>query len=196
MENNPIAAPPRRFLGVHPRDSGKGILSIVNLNQKAVQKLPVPLSILGLKNIDMALTVGSVAPAFTVKDDQGQTVSLSDFAGKTVVLYFYPKDDTPGCTKEAQGFRDRFGDYQDKNTVILGVSMDDEASHKKFKEKYGLPFTLLADTEGAITKAYDVEGAGYSKRVTYVIDGAGKIAHVDEKVNTGSHADDILCQVG
>lgn len=140
----------------------------------------------------MALAVGDDAPNFAIKDDEGSTVSLTDFKGKVVVLYFYPKDDTPGCTKEAQGFRDKYFDYQGKDMVVLGVSMDDEASHKKFKEKYGLPFQLLADVDGSVTKAYDVEGGGYSKRVTYVIDPQGKISHVDTKVNTSSHAEDIL----
>lgn len=144
----------------------------------------------------MALQVGMDAPAFTAKDTNGDTVSLSDFAGKTVVLYFYPKDDTPGCTKQAQSFRDNYAEYQNKEMVVLGVSMDDEASHKKFTEKYGLPFQLLADTDGAITKAYDVEGGGYAKRVTYIIDANGKITHVDASVNTANHAQDILAVVG
>ncbi|MEW6491129.1 MAG: peroxiredoxin [Cyanobacteriota bacterium] len=144
----------------------------------------------------MALTVGTDAPAFTAKDSEGNTISLSDFAGKTVVLYFYPKDDTPGCTKEAQSFRDNYAEYQGKDMVVLGVSMDDEASHKQFKEKYGLPFQLLADSDGTITKAYDVDGGGYAKRVTYVIDGNGKITRVDEKVKTDSHAKDILAAFG
>lgn len=144
----------------------------------------------------MALTVGTVAPNFTTTNDEGKTVSLSDFAGKVVVMYFYPKDDTPGCTKQAQSFRDNYQQYQDKEMVVLGVSMDDEASHQKFKEKYGLPFQLLVDKNGAITKAYDVDGGGYSKRVTYIIDGEGKITHVDASVNTGSHAQDILQVVG
>ena len=144
----------------------------------------------------MALSVGTKAPEFTVKDTNGKTVSLSDFAGKTVVMYFYPKDDTPGCTKEAQSFRDNYGQYQGKDMVVLGVSMDDEASHKAFTEKYGLPFQLLADVDGAITKAYDVEGGGYSKRVTYIIDAEGNISHVDQNVKTGSHAQDILEVIG
>ncbi|MDE5070403.1 MAG: peroxiredoxin [Trichodesmium sp. St19_bin2] len=144
----------------------------------------------------MALSVGTKAPEFTVKDTNGKTVSLSDFAGKTVVMYFYPKDDTPGCTKEAQSFRDNYAEYQGKDMVVLGVSMDDEASHKAFTEKYGLPFQLLADVEGAITKAYDVEGSGYPKRVTYIIDAEGKISHVDQNVKTGSHAQDILEVIG
>ncbi len=144
----------------------------------------------------MALTVGTDAPAFTAKDSEGNTISLSDLAGKTVVLYFYPKDDTPGCTKEAQSFRDNYAEYQGKDMVVLGVSMDDEASHKQFKEKYGLPFQLLADADGTITKAYDVDGGGYAKRVTYIIDGNGKITYVDEKVKTDSHAKDILSVLG
>ncbi len=144
----------------------------------------------------MALTSGIQAPNFTTTDDQGNTVSLKDFAGKVVVLYFYPKDDTPGCTKEAQSFRDNYEQYQAKDMVVLGVSMDDETSHKQFKEKYGLPFTLLADKDGAITKAYDVEGGGYSKRVTYIIDDKGMISHVDAAVKTDSHAQDILAMMG
>jgi peroxiredoxin Q/BCP len=137
-----------------------------------------------------------MAPSFTTVDDEGKTVSLSDFKGKLVVLYFYPKDDTPGCTKEAQSFRDNYDRYQNKDMVVLGVSMDDQASHKMFKEKYGLPFQLLVDSDGAITKAYEVDGGGYSKRVTYIIDGEGKISHVDEKVKTDTHAQDILSTVG
>ena len=144
----------------------------------------------------MALAVGTVAPSFTTKDDEGKTVSLSDFKGKVVVLYFYPKDDTPGCTKEAQSFRDNYQDYQDQDMVVLGVSMDDEASHKMFKEKYGLPFQLLADTDSSICKAYDVDGGGYAKRVTYIIDAEGKISYVDEQVKTDTHAKDILARMG
>ncbi len=144
----------------------------------------------------MALAVGTDAPNFTVKDTNGNTVSLSDFAGKTVVLYFYPKDDTPGCTAEAQSFRDTYDEYQGKDMVVLGVSMDDEASHKAFTEKFGLPFQLLADVDGAITKAYDVYGGSYAKRVTYIINSDGKISQVIDKVNTATHAQDILATVG
>jgi thioredoxin-dependent peroxiredoxin len=144
----------------------------------------------------MALSIGTTAPSFNTIDDEGKTVSLSDFKGKIVVLYFYPKDDTPGCTKEAQSFRDNYEQYQGKDMVVLGVSMDDRASHTAFKEKYGLPFQLLVDSDGTITKAYDVDGGGYSKRVTYIIDGEGKISHVDEKVKTDTHAQDILSAVG
>ena len=144
----------------------------------------------------MPLAVGTDAPAFTVKDTNGNTVSLSDFTGKTVVLYFYPKDDTPGCTKQACSFRDAQVDYQGKDIVVLGVSVDDEASHQKFTQKYDLNFPLLADTEKTLVKAYDVDGGGYAKRVTYVIDGNGKIIHVDGSVNTSSHASDVLAAMG
>jgi peroxiredoxin Q/BCP len=144
----------------------------------------------------MVLAIGTVAPSFTTVDDDGKSVSLSNFAGKTVVLYFYPKDDTPGCTIEAQGFRDNHTEYQGKEIVVLGVSRDDQASHKLFKEKYGLPFQLLVDTDGAITNAYDVAKGDYSMRVTYLIDSTGKISHVEEKVNTATHAQDLLAIAG
>ncbi|MBE9178341.1 peroxiredoxin [Oculatella sp. LEGE 06141] len=144
----------------------------------------------------MALSVGTQAPNFIVKDTNGNTVTLADYAGKTVILYFYPKDDTPGCTKEACGFRDYYADYQGKDVTVFGVSMDDESSHKLFTDKYSLPFPLLADVDGTITKAYDVDGGGYSKRVTYVIDGEGKIVKVYDAVKTDTHASDILAELG
>lgn len=144
----------------------------------------------------MPLTVGTDAPAFTAKDTNGNTVSLSDFAGKIVVLYFYPKDDTPGCTKQACSFRDASAEYQGKDIVVLGVSADDEVSHQEFTQKYNLNFPLLADTDKALIKAYDVDGGGYAKRVTYIIDGNGKITHVDSSVNTPTHASDVLTALG
>jgi peroxiredoxin Q/BCP len=148
----------------------------------------------------MALSVGAKAPDFTVKDTDGNTVSLSSFAGKTVVLYFYPKDDTPGCTKEACSFRDSYSEYQGKDIAVLGVSRDDEASHQSFTQKFNLPFPLLADVDGAITDAYDVaaemNGFQYSKRVTYVIDGEGNIVKVYDSVKTDTHASDILADLG
>jgi thioredoxin-dependent peroxiredoxin len=144
----------------------------------------------------MVLSLGTIAPDFTTIDDEGKTVSLSDFKGKVIVMYFYPKDDTPGCTKEAQSFRDNYGQYQGKEIVILGVSMDGQSSHRKFKEKYSLPFQLLVDSDGKITKSYDVDGVVRSKRVTYIIGTEGRINHVDEKVKTDSHAQDILATLG
>ena len=143
----------------------------------------------------MSLSVGTTAPNFTVKDTNGNTVSLSDYAGKTVVLYFYPKDDTPGCTKEACSFRDYQADYQDKDIVVFGVSMDDETSHQAFTQKFNLNFPLLADVDGVLTKAYDVDGGGYSRRVTYVIDGSGQIVKVYETIKTDTHAADILADL-
>jgi peroxiredoxin Q/BCP len=144
----------------------------------------------------MPLSVGDTAPSFTVSDTNGSPVSLSNFAGKTVVIYFYPKDDTPGCTKEACSFRDNYSAYQGKDVVVLGVSMDSEASHQQFTDKFSLPFPLLADVDGSITKAYDVDGGGYAKRVTYVIDGNGTISHVYNSVKTDTHATDILADLG
>ncbi|MBE9219754.1 peroxiredoxin [Dolichospermum flos-aquae] len=144
----------------------------------------------------MPLAVGTDAPAFTTKDTNGNTVSLSDFAGKTVVLYFYPKDDTPGCTKQACSFRDAQSEYISKGIVVLGVSADDEAGHQAFTQKYNLNFPLLADTDKSIITAYDVDGGGYAKRVTYIIDGNGKIIDVDAAVNTSTHASDVLAKLG
>lgn len=144
----------------------------------------------------MPLSVGTDAPAFTAKDTNGNTISLSDFAGKTVVLYFYPKDDTPGCTKQACSFRDSQADYQSKDVVVLGVSADDEVSHQAFTNKYNLNFPLLADTDKSLITAYDVDGGGYAKRVTYIIDGNGKIIDVDASVNTSTHASDVLAKLG
>ncbi|MEH2394045.1 MAG: peroxiredoxin [Nostoc sp.] len=144
----------------------------------------------------MPLAVGTDAPAFTAKDTNGNTVSSSDFTGKTVVLYFYPKDDTPGCTKQACSFRDAQSQYQGKDVVILGVSADDEVSHQAFTQKYNLNFPLLADSDKSLIKAFDVDGGGYAKRVTYVIDPSGKITHVDANVNTTTHASDILAALG
>jgi peroxiredoxin Q/BCP len=144
----------------------------------------------------MPLSVGTDAPAFTAKDTNGNTISLSDFAGKTVVLYFYPKDDTPGCTKQACSFRDSQADYQSKDVVVLGVSADDEVSHQAFTNKYNLNFPLLADTDKSLITAYDVDGGGYAKRVTYIIDGNGKIIDVDAAVNTTTQASDVLAKLG
>jgi thioredoxin-dependent peroxiredoxin len=144
----------------------------------------------------MALAVGTPAPAFTAQDTHSNTVSLSDFSGKTVILYFYPKDDTPGCTKEACSFRDNYTAYQGKDIAVLGVSADDAASHQQFTQKFNLPFPLLADTAHSIMKSYDVDGGGYAKRVTYVINPQGTIAHVYTSINTETHATDILADLG
>jgi thioredoxin-dependent peroxiredoxin len=144
----------------------------------------------------MSLAVGTKAPTFTAQDTSGKTVSLENYAGKTVVLYFYPKDDTPGCTKQACSFRDNYTAYQNKDITVFGVSMDNVDSHQKFTEKFSLPFPLLADTNGAIAKAYGVDGGGYAKRVTFVIDETGNVAKVYDTVKTETHASDILADLG
>lgn len=148
----------------------------------------------------MPLATGDTAPNFTVKDTHGNVVTLADYAGKPVVLYFYPKDDTPGCTKEACSFRDNYQQYLSQGITVFGVSLDDEASHQAFTSKFNLPFPLLADVDGAIAKAYDVlgerNGMTYAQRVTYVIGADGKISQVYTTINTETHATDILTAIG
>jgi peroxiredoxin Q/BCP len=150
------------------------------------------------------LSVGDKAPAFTTTDQDGKPVRLSDFKGRKVVLYFYPKDDTPGCTKEACGFRDAWPKLRRKKVEVLGVSVDDEKSHRKFADKYSLPFTLLADTDKKIVNDYGVWGEKSlygrkymgTNRVTYLIDEKGKIAAVWPKVKVDDHVDEVLEAVG
>ena len=146
------------------------------------------------------LQEGDKAPDFSVKDQDGADVKLSDFRGSKVVLYFYPKDDTPGCTKEACSLRDGFSTFEEKDIKILGVSADDEKSHRKFISKYQLPFTLLADTDHRIADAYDsygekqFMGKTYTGvlRKTFLIDETGKIKKVFDKVKVDEHADEVL----
>jgi peroxiredoxin Q/BCP len=152
------------------------------------------------KKGDVFMKVGQKAPDFSVKDDSGQTVKLSDLKGKKVVLYFYPKDDTPGCTKEACNFRDGIAAIKKLGAVVLGVSADSVESHQKFKKKYELNFPLLADTDRKVIEAYDVwkEKSMYGRkymgieRTTYVIGKDGKISHIFPKVKVAEHADDVL----
>ncbi|WP_276089992.1 thioredoxin-dependent thiol peroxidase [Pedobacter sp. JY14-1] len=146
------------------------------------------------------LKEGQKAPDFTSTDQHGNTVSLGQFAGKTVVLYFYPKDDTPGCTAEACDYRDNYQGLSAKGIVVLGVSVDDEKSHHKFASKYSLPFTLLADTDKKIVEAYGVWGEKnmYGKtymgtnRSTFIIDENGNIAHIIKKVDTKNATAQVL----
>jgi thioredoxin-dependent peroxiredoxin len=146
------------------------------------------------------LAVGTKAPEFTTTDQVGKKRSLSDFKGKKVILYFYPKDNTPGCTKEACGFRDNFAKFRQLNVEILGVSIDSEKSHTAFVQKYDLPFTLLVDAEKKLVEAYGVWGEKslYGKkymgtnRVTYLIDESGRIAAVFPKVKPKTHAEELL----
>lgn len=146
------------------------------------------------------LNVGDLAPNFNLLDQSGQSVSLSQFAGKKVVLYFYPKDDTPGCTKEACSFRDNIQQFGTKDAVILGVSADDSQSHQAFIQKYGLNFTLLADTDKAVSEAYGVwvEKNMYGKtymgieRTTFLINPDGRIAEIFRQVKVDGHTEEVL----
>jgi peroxiredoxin Q/BCP len=150
------------------------------------------------------LKEGDKAPAFNAKDQDGKTVKLADFKGKRLVLYFYPKDDTPGCTKEACSFRDADAVYAKKGIKVLGVSIDNEKSHQKFISKYQLPFDLLADTDKKIVEAYGVWGekSMYGRkymgtlRKTFLIDEKGKILKIFDKVNVAEHADEVLAAFG
>ena len=143
---------------------------------------------------------GATAPAFKTTNTNGESVSLKDFRGQKVVLYFYPKDDTPGCTKEACSFRDGFSKFKKRGITILGVSPDSEKSHQKFTAKYKLTFTLLADTDHSIADAYGVYGEKKFMgrtymgihRTTFLIDEKGKIKKVFEKVKPDDHADEVL----
>ncbi len=146
------------------------------------------------------LETGMKAPDFSLPDQNGEIHSLSDYKGKKVILYFYPKDNTSGCTKQACGFSDRYPQFKEKGAVILGVSKDSVASHKKFEEKYGLPFTILSDTELEIIKAYDVwkEKKNYGKvsmgvvRTTYLIDEDGIIVKAMDKVKAADNPQEML----
>jgi len=146
------------------------------------------------------LKEGDVAPDFTARDANGKEVKLSSFRGQKVVLYFYPKDDTPGCTKEACSFRDSHSTFEDKNIKVLGVSLDSEASHQSFASKYNLPFTLLSDTDHSVAEAYGVYGEqkygdkmymGVARK-TFLIDEDGRIKKIFDKVNVEQHSDEVL----
>ncbi|MCS7010748.1 MAG: thioredoxin-dependent thiol peroxidase [Anaerolineales bacterium] len=148
----------------------------------------------------MPLTVGVSAPDFVLPDENGTLRRLSDYRGRPVVLYFYPKDDTPGCTTEACGFRDDYSAYLDADVVILGVSPDSVQSHAKFKEKYQLPFPLLADEDHKVCELYGVwgmkkfMGREYEGvlRTTFLIDAQGRIARVFENVRPAGHSTEVL----
>ena len=148
------------------------------------------------------LKVGDTAPDFTALDDSGRRVRLKDFRGRQVVLYFYPKDDTPGCTQEACDFRDRQAAFAARGAVVLGVSVDPVASHAKFKAKYRLPFPLLSDEDHRIVDAYGVwkEKSMYGRkfmgteRTTFLIDEKGKIAAIHQKVKVNGHAEALLTE--
>jgi peroxiredoxin Q/BCP len=141
------------------------------------------------------LKVGDKAPDFTLMDEQGRPVSLKDFQGKKpVILYFYPKDFSPGCTTEACSFRDDYKAYEEKGAIVVGVSLDSVESHTRFSQKYKLPFPILSDKKKEVAKAYGVLGIGgfLAKRVTFVIDKEGKIAAVFPKVDVKRHSQEVL----
>ena len=148
----------------------------------------------------MTLLVGDPAPTFTSTDQNGQPVRLSDYRGKKVVLYFYPKDDTPGCTAQACSLRDNYEALKKSGYEVLGVSVDDESTHQKFSRKFDLPFTLIADTDHKIVEAYEVwkEKSMYGRnfmgivRTTFLIDENGLITDIINKIDTQNHADQIL----
>jgi peroxiredoxin Q/BCP len=157
------------------------------------------------KQLPMAnLTVGSKAPDFSLPDGSGGTVSLSDLKGKTVILYFYPKDNTSGCTREACDFRDNISVISKKRAVVVGVSADSVSSHRKFADKFNLPFTLASDEKKELVKKYGVwkEKSLYGKkymgieRTTFVIDGRGVITHIFPRVKVDGHVKEILDALG
>lgn len=151
-------------------------------------------------SIGRVIEAGNLAPDFELPTDTGENVRLSDLRGKPVVLYFYPKDDTPGCTTQACGIRDAYGEFERAGAVVLGVSPDDEGSHTSFKTKYDLPFTLLADADHTVSERYGVwaersyMGRSYMgvERSTFVIDADGILKSVLRKVKPDTHADDVL----
>lgn len=151
----------------------------------------------------MPISSGILAPEFSLADETGAIRSLAEFRGRPVILYFYPKDDTPGCTTEACNFRDDYSQYTQAGITILGVSPDTSKSHAKFKTKYGLPFTLLADDGHKICELYKVWGTkkNYGReyqgvfRTTFLIDEHGKIVHVFEKVKPAGHSAEVLAEL-
>lgn len=148
----------------------------------------------------MALNIGDKAPTIELPDDKGQTVNLSEYKGQPVVVYFYPKDDTPGCTSEACGFRDNLAVLNQVNAKVFGISKDSVKSHAKFRDKYELTFPLLSDETGAVCDAYGVwtEKSMYGRkymgieRATFLIDGEGKIAKIWPKVSVTGHVADVI----
>ena len=152
------------------------------------------------------LKPGDAAPEFSAKTTDGKRVSLADYRGRKLVLYFYPRDDTPGCTRQACSLRDHHAQIAAKGAAILGVSTQDEASHRAFTKKFGLNFPLLADTDGAVGRAYGTLGggglvsklkaaAGLADRVTFIIDEQGRIAHVIDRPDVANHAEEVLAKL-
>ncbi len=186
---------PKKKVSVKKTAAPKAVKPVAKVTAPKAEKAPFVAHTTSLKT-------GMMAPYFEGKDQHGNTIKSSDLIGKTVILYFYPKDDTPGCTAEACSLRDEYQYLSNNNYVVLGVSADDEASHLKFADKFNLPFSLLADTSHNIIKAYDVWGAKQFMgkiydgiiRTTFVIDNDGIIKNVITKVDTANHAKQILGQ--
>jgi peroxiredoxin Q/BCP len=198
------AAEPARFVVFTPL---RRVQEFDATRRMSVLQAPAPVrrtDTLGLRGdkLEGGLMVeeGKPAPDFELVSDSGEAVALSSLRGKPVVLYFYPKDDTPGCTAQACGIRDAWGEFEARGAVVLGVSPDDESSHVKFKEKYDLPFTLLADTDHRTAEDYGVwvemNDAGNTymgvERSTFVIDADGNVAKELRRVKPDTHADDVL----
>lgn len=166
--------------------------------QKVAKKKPA-----SSKSVGSTLSIGQLAPDFQLQNESGQIVRLSDFRGKPVVLYFYPKDDTPGCTKESCDFRDNYARVRSVGAEVFGISRDDVHSHSKFKNKYSLPFSLLADSEGKVTEAYGVwkEKSMYGRkymgieRTTFIVDADGTIKKIYPKVSVTGHVDQVLADL-
>ena len=177
MINFPVLQPLRRFAALLP------VVAVV-----------MSLAAWRADAADAAPKVGAPAPAFKLQDQAGKWHSLADYRGKWVALYFYPKDDTPGCTTQACSFRDNVFAFNKEGAVILGISVDDVASHKAFAEKHGLPFTLLADENKSVAKSYGVLGYGglAARRETFVIDPQGRIAKHYESVDPEGHSKIVL----
>jgi thioredoxin-dependent peroxiredoxin len=150
----------------------------------------------------MKLKIGDPAPGFTATATDGGTINLASFLGRKLVLYFYPMDDTPGCTKQACSLRDHQSEIRDRGAAVLGISTQDTASHQRFTAKYQLNFPLIADTDGAIGKAYGAMGGGFlgaamnllgmANRITFIIDENGHIAHIIDQPDCANHAEEVL----
>jgi thioredoxin-dependent peroxiredoxin len=168
----------RRFIGAGAALMGLGALAYIATSQG---------------DLDQLLTVGSEAPDFEGHAADGTAMRLSDARGRWVVVYFYPKDDTPGCTRQACAFRDAFARYAERDIVVFGVSRDDRESHERFQEKHRLPFPLVADESGAVQRAYGVPSRlNMSRRVTFLVQPTGRIAHVWPEVDPGVDAREVL----
>ena len=145
---------------------------------------------------ELNLNVGDKAPDFELKSTSGSTARLSDYLGKKVVLYFYPKDDTPGCTIEACAFRDDYGKIKDNGGEVIGISVDDIDSHNAFRSKYNLQFPLFSDAGKEVSQKYGVLGTDMSSRTTFIIDKEGKIAQIFPKVDPSKHSEEVLSVLG